>query len=178
MRVLEVILPKYVNDRSLMQPHLDEIDMLRDKIQHYADVLGNPDITPKHRDFLSNKIIRIAREIKTHLKHVESYRQIHEATRKQPLSESDFDSVKIIFERPVPAVVAHIYITGLIDDDQLSQSIEHIADKDPSADVRNVIADWLSTNSPNLVSKYLSEPDFINQDGSRSSISGQPLFKF
>lgn len=97
--------------------------------------------------------------------------KVTEAVRKIPLISEDFDRLKSLMENPIPAVVAHIFIGDLIDDDELSDSIKSIEEVHPGRDVRPLIAEWVKRVMPDQL--YRFRDDKFDTSGNMSPINKQ-----
>jgi|AntAceMinimDraft_11_1070367.scaffolds.fasta_scaffold30025_3 hypothetical protein len=73
---------------------------------------------------------------------------ISEAVTKLPLTPKDFEFVKKMMERPIPAVVAPIYIHQIIEDDALDAELAALEESEPGRDVRPLIAEWFDRVMP------------------------------
>lgn len=88
------------------------------------------------------------------------YRQVKkltEAVNKLPLTPEDFELVKKLLERPIPAIVAPIYIMEVIDDDELTDQFKSLEETDPSRDVRPLIVEWFNRVMPDQMYRFGQE---------------------
>lgn len=98
---------------------------------------------------------------------------LNEAVHKLPLSNDDFDLVKKIMEKPIPAVISSIYIHEIINDDELNDQIKSFEDAEPNRDVRPLIAEWLERVMPDQMYRFRNEHRDANQEmGLLSPIHG------
>lgn len=96
-----------------------------------------------------------------------------EAVHKLPLSNDDFELVKKVMERPIPAAVAPIYIMEIIDDDELNDQLRSLEESEPGRDVRPLIAEWFNRVMPDQMHRFNGEEISKNQrEGLLSPIHG------
>jgi hypothetical protein len=79
---------------------------------------------------------------------VRRVKTINEAVNKIPLTEEDFERVKEIFKRPIPAIVGNIVLEDIIEDDEFNQTISMLSEFEPDRDIRPLIAEWLERVMP------------------------------
>ena len=60
-------------------------------------------------------------------------------------------------ERPIPAAVAGIYITEIIDDDELNDQFKSLEDTEPNRDVRPLIVEWFRRVMPDQMHRFGSQ---------------------
>jgi len=82
---------------------------------------------------------------------------IMEAVTKLPLTNADFDLVKTVMQRPIPAVIASIYISDIIEDDELNDMIASLEDTEPDRDIRPLIVDWFKRVMPDQMHRFGQE---------------------
>lgn len=80
--------------------------------------------------------------------------QLNEAVHKLPLTEEDFELVKTLMSRPIPAVIAPIYIQEIIDDDEFNGMLNEFADTNPGMDIRPHVAEWLKRVMPDQMYRF------------------------
>lgn len=98
---------------------------------------------------------------------------ITEAVTKLPLSTDDFEAVKKVMERPIPAAIAPIYIQDIIEDDELNDQLLYLQENDPGLDVRPFIAEWFRRVMPDQMFRFTNEvPDHSQKNGILSPIHG------
>jgi hypothetical protein len=163
MKVSEVILPKQAPSDNLHARRQRRIDMLKDRIQTYAERLYAPNTSRRYADFLKSKILSDGKELEKLSE--KQTTGLTEAVHRLPLTEADFDNLKTVMSRPVPVIVAHIYLQDLIDDDELSGQLGSLEQTDPAADARDLIADWVKRVMPDQLYRF--------QDQSRESENGE-----
>jgi hypothetical protein len=89
--------------------------------------------------------------------------KVSEAVHKLPLTEKDFENVKDLMSKPIPAIMAHIYLNEIIDDDELRDQIKSIEDVTPSRDVRSLIFDWIKRVMPDEMYRFTDDIPSMNQ---------------
>ena len=154
MRIIEILLPKKFADHSLSPQVIRKIDALQDRMNSYVDKIANPRTSAKGREFLKSKLKDDYYELrelipKTH--------KIAEAIYKLPLTSDDFELVKKLMEKPIPAVVAPIYIQEIIDDDMLNDEINSLVETDPGRDIRPMIVSWIDRVMPDQMHRFGQE---------------------
>lgn len=98
---------------------------------------------------------------------------LSEAIRKVPITVEDFELVKKLMEKPIPAIIAPIYISEIIDDDMLNDDIRSIEDTEPNRDCRPFIVEWIRRVMPDQLHRFGQEvPDWRAKDGRISPIHG------
>ena len=230
MKVLEVILSKNSNDRSLSGKRQERIDFLKNRIQMYADKINDPATSPHAGDFLKSKLALDKGELEYHMKKLEEettdqlpvvqyevydrktgatvrgrgpytdktrarrardqldnayggYRygvrpvgqkgEVMESINRVPLSNEDFDRVKELMTKPIPAAVAPIYIQEVIDDDELHDTFAALSENNPAQDVRPIIAEWFNRVMPDQMYRFRDDqPSYQQKAGLLSPIHG------
>jgi hypothetical protein len=89
--------------------------------------------------------------------------KLTEAVHKLPLSVDDFDRVKKVMERPIPAIVGPIYICEVIDDDELTDQINSFVEKEPDRDIRPLVYEWLNRVMPDQMYRFTDDVASENQ---------------
>lgn len=98
---------------------------------------------------------------------------LSESISAVPLVDDDFERLKHLMNKPIPAIMASICLQGLIQDDELDQMFESIAQQDPSKDVRPLVAEWVKRVMPDQLPRFgVNEITPQIQSGSRSPIHG------
>lgn len=96
-----------------------------------------------------------------------------EAVTKLPLTHDDFELVKKVMEKPIPATIAPIYIQGIIEDDELNDQLASLEDTDPGLDVRPIIVEWFKRVMPDQMYRFTGDlPDMAQKNGVLSPIHG------
>jgi hypothetical protein len=96
-----------------------------------------------------------------------------EAVNRLPLTEQDFSLLKEMMDKPIPAIVADVYIQDLINDDELSAQIDSIGDNSPSQDIRPLIVDWIRRVMPDQLFRFVDQGRTMDQQqGIMSPIHG------
>lgn len=80
--------------------------------------------------------------------------KLSEAVHKLPLTPEDFEMVKRLMEKPIPAIVAPIYISEIINDDELNDQFTSLEETDPGRDIRPLIVEWLSRVMPDQMYRF------------------------
>lgn len=94
---------------------------------------------------------------------VGSNRPVMEAVHKLPLSNEDFDLVKKMMEKPIPAAVAPIYILEFIDDDEFNDQLLELENSNPGLDVRPLIVEWFRRVMPDQMIRFEDQEVNHNQ---------------
>lgn len=95
-----------------------------------------------------------------------------EATICAPVHPTDIQSFMELFNKDMPAGISVFLISDLLNDDGLNSELNSFATRDPYADARPVIVQWVSNNMPHIV----PTGKFDNDNGAQS-IVGSHLFK-
>lgn len=170
MRILEILLPKGTSDRSLSPQQARQIDMLQRRMDAYVDKIMDPATSPQGKEFLKSRLRDDYYELRDVLPRTHA---VAEAVRKLPLSNDDFDLVKKVMEKPIPAAVAPIYILEIIDDDELNSQLLELEDSKPGLDVRPLIAEWFRRVMPDQMIRFEDqEVDHNQRIGLLSPIHG------
>jgi len=90
-------------------------------------------------------------------------KKLTEAVRKLPLTQKDFDMVKKLMEKPIPAIIAPIYIMEIIDDDELNDQFKSLEETDPARDVRPIIVEWFRRVMPDQMYRFTDDIADENQ---------------
>jgi hypothetical protein len=88
---------------------------------------------------------------------VRPVKKLNEAVHRIPLCDEDFDALKEMMCRPIPATIAPIYIQGLIIDDEFTDQIAALEQKDPGMDVRPFIVEWIDRVMPDQMYRFRDE---------------------
>jgi RNA polymerase sigma factor (sigma-70 family) len=80
--------------------------------------------------------------------------KLSEAVHKLPLTPEDFEMVKRLMEKPIPAIVAPIYISEIINDDELNDQFTSLEETDPGRDIRPLIVEWLNRVMPDQMYRF------------------------
>ena len=207
MKVLEILLPKQYNDRSISPRAAAKIDSIQQRMTGYVDKIFDPKTTPQGREFLKSRLRDEYQELKQAFKGIhqvaesedEQYevydrrtgekvsgpysnakrarnvrdkkdiehgavrygvrpvKKLSEAVHRIPLCDEDFDALKEMMCRPIPATIAPIYIQGLIIDDEFTDQIAALEEKDPGIDVRPFIVEWIDRVMPDQMYRFRDE---------------------
>lgn len=94
---------------------------------------------------------------------------LNEATICAPVHPTDIKEFKELFDKEMPAGVAVFLISDLLNDDGLNSELNSYAEKDPYADARPVVVQWVSNNMPQLA----ANDHFNNVEGYNSVLGSQ-----
>src|SRR5690606_12729653 len=75
----------------------------------------------------------------------------------------DFDLVKKMMEKPIPAAVAPIYILEFIDDDEFNDQLLELENSNPGLDVRPLIVEWFRRVMPDQMIRFEDQEVNHNQ---------------
>jgi hypothetical protein len=170
MRIVEILLPRGASDRSLSPQVVRKIDALQQRMDSYVDKIMSPGTSSAGKEFLKSRLRDDYYELKGLLPHIH---KVAEAVTKLPLSHDDFELVKKVMEKPIPAAIAPIYIHEIIEDDELNDQLASLEDSDPGMDVRPIIAEWFNRVMPDQMYRFTGiEPDMAQKNGVLSPIHG------
>ncbi len=168
MRVVEILLPKSMGDRSISPATIHQIDFLQKRMNTYVDRIMNSQTSTAGREFLKSKLSDDYYALKDL---IPTNRRIAEAVHKLPLTQEDFDLVKTLMENPIPATIAPIYLQEIIIDDELSDQIRSIEENDPNRDIRPLIAEWFNRVMPDQMYRF-GRDHMVNKEGRLSPVHG------
>jgi hypothetical protein len=154
MRIIEIILPKNTDDRSFSFQTMQKIGMLQKRMNTYVDKIVNANTSPAGREFLKSKLKSDYHKLRSLIPHS---REIAEAVHKLPLTPKDFELIKKLMEKPIPAVIAPIYISEVIDDDELNDQFKSLEETDPGRDIRPLIVEWIRRVMPDQMHQFTGE---------------------
>lgn len=207
MKVLEILLPKQISDRSISPKTAEKIDSIQRRMDSYVDKIFDPNTTPQGREFLKSRLRDEYSDLKQVFKgiHVvaesdgEQYevfdrktgervggpyatakrargvadkkdleygairygvrpiKKLAEAVHRIPLSNEDFDALKEMMCRPIPATIAPIYIENIISDDEFTVQLSALEEQDPGMDVRPFIVEWIDRVMPDQIYRFREE---------------------
>lgn len=170
MKIHEILLPKNNKDYSILSPDAKVVDSLQKKIDYYIDKLEDPNLKKPSKDFLKLKLKDKCDKLKEILGSIDI---VTEAIHKLPLSHKDFEIVKELLCRPIPAIIAPIYILDVINDDELNDQIKSIEETQPNRDVRPLIVDWIKRVMPDQLCRFNDDEQTLSQkNGVLSPIHG------
>lgn len=84
-------------------------------------------------------------------------KKLAEAVHKLPLTDKDFELVKKLMEKPIPAIIAPIYIMEIIEDDELNDQLRSLEETEPGRDVRPLIVEWFRRVMPDQMYHFGQE---------------------
>jgi hypothetical protein len=217
MKILEILLPAQVQDRSLSPQRVKKIRDIQQRMNQYVDAIYRPGTSAAGKEFLKSRLRNEVRDLRTEigelhriaettLEQFEVYDRrtgdlvsgpystmkraraardrkdleygavrygvrpagakpnvVSEAVHRVPLVDRDFDSIKTLFEHPIPAGIAHIYVQGLIEDDELFDQFESIDSTNPGQDVRPLIVEWIKRVMPDQMYRFGEEQADLSQ---------------
>ena len=121
----------------------------------------------------SNAAEKRNQEFGSHRYTYRSVKKLTEAVHKLPLTPEDFNMVKRLMGKPIPAIIAPIYIMEIIDDDELTDQFKSLEITDPARDVRPLIVEWLRRVMPDQMYHFgQALPNEQIKTGSLSPIHG------
>mgnify|MGYP000255244628 CR=1 FL=1 len=170
MRIIEILLPKGASDRSLSPQTIRKIDALQTRMNLYVDKILDPKTSEQGREFLKSRLRDDYYDLRNTIPRTHV---VAEAVHKLPLSDKDFEMVKELMEKPIPAAVAPIFISEIIEDDELSGQLLSLEDTNPGMDVRPIIAEWFNRVMPDQMYRFTGKvPDHAQKNGILSPIHG------
>lgn len=170
MRIVEILLPRNTRDRDLSPQVVRKIDALQQRMDLYVDKIMSPGTSSAGKEFLKSQLRNDYHELNDLLPHIHA---VAEAVHKLPLTDKDFDLVKQVMERPIPAAIAPIYISEIIDDDELNDQLRTLEETEPNRDVRPIIAEWFDRVMPDQMHRFVGSQRSENQEkGILSPIHG------
>lgn len=168
MRVVEILLPKNTKDKDLSPKTLRQIDFLQRRMDSYVDKILDPSTSAAGREFLKSRLRDDYYELKDLLPHIH---HIAEAVHKLPLTNEDFELLKELMNKPIPAAIAPIYIQEIINDDELNDQLISLESTHPAGDVRPLIAEWINRVMPDQMYRFRGESKY-DREGLLSPIHG------
>jgi hypothetical protein len=100
-------------------------------------------------------------------------KSVMEAVHKVPLTEEDFDNIKDLMDRPIPAALSSMYLQEVIIDDELNDMLKSIEDTEPNRDIRPLIAEWIHRVMPDQLWRFgIGEQTEKQRHGVLSPIHG------
>ena len=171
MRITEILLTKKGADRSLSSRQHQQAEILKQRIDAYADKIINPATPTRDKDFLKSKMKNDLEELKFLVSENNS-KSVMEAINKLPLSEQDFGLLKELMNKPIPAIMASVYISDIIDDDALNDQLMYLEDTNPSTDIRPILAEWFKQVMPDQLYRFRDSSSTSQQRGVLSPIHG------
>lgn len=98
---------------------------------------------------------------------------ITESVNKVPLSNEDFELVKELMNKPIPAAIAPIYLQEVLDDDELTDMFASLEETDPARDVRPIVVEWFKRVMPDQMHRFNNDlPDRQQKEGILSPLHG------
>lgn len=170
MRIIEILLP--TSSRRGQPNNIEkQVDLIQKRMDSYVDKILSPNTSSSGKEFLKSRLRDEYQELKNLFPRIN---KIAEAVHKLPLSENDFKLLKELFERPIPAIVAPIYISEIINDDELNDELRILGESDPGRDIRHLISEWITRVMPDQLFRFTDElvPTYTQQNGNVSPIHG------
>ncbi len=160
MRIFEILLSKGATDRGLSSQAARRIDALQQRMDSYVDKIMDPSTSSAGKEFLKSRLRDDYHEMRDLIPKVS---HVAEAVHKLPLSHKDFEGVKEMMSKPIPAVIAPIYISEIIDDDELNDLISTLEDTEPNRDVRPLIVEWFKRVMPDQMYRFNDDHQSMDQ---------------
>jgi len=160
MRIVEILLPKGTSDRSLSPQTVNKIDALQKRMDTYVDKIMSPNTSANGKEFLKSRLRDDYYELKGLIKPIH---KVAEAINRLPLTNDDFELVKKVMERPIPAAIAPIYISEIIEDDELNDQLRELEETQPGMDVRPLIVEWFDRVMPDQMHRFTNDVASENQ---------------
>jgi len=156
MRIIEILLPRGASDRSLSSKQVQNIQMLQQRMNSYVDRIMDPKTSLQGKEFLKARLRDDYYDLKDAMSSVtdNSNDTVMEAVHKVPLTNADFDLVKELMERPIPAAIAPIYLLEIFEDDEFSDMMLELEESDPGRDVRPLVVDWFNRVMPDQMHHF------------------------
>jgi len=150
MKIVELLKPKEFKDNSLLSKDeaLHELDVLRKRISGYSDKLKSNKLKPRERNFYQKNLNNDLKTVK------DISENLTEAIHTIPLSNSEFEELKLRLNNPVPAEIASVILDGILVTDDLDAEFQAAAKQDPNHDCRSIIINWLNLYMPDQMSKF------------------------
>lgn len=170
MRIVEILLPRGTSDRSISPQVVRKIDALQKRMDLHVDKIMSPGTSDAGREFLKSRLRDDYAELQGLIPRIH---RVAEAINKLPLSHDDFEAVIEVMKKPIPAAIAPIYISEIIDDDELNAELLMLEDTEPNRDVRPFIVDWLKRVMPDQMYRFTGDHQTMAQkNGVLSPIHG------
>jgi hypothetical protein len=100
---------------------------------------------------------------------VRPVKKISEAVHRLPLSNNDFDALKEMMNKPIPATIASIYIQDLIVDDEFTDQLNALSEENPGMDIRPFIVEWIDRVMPDQKFRFVNQ--FTHKDQREGKLS-------
>lgn len=162
---------------KVLLPHIHQVAETLEQYEVYdrktGEKVSGPYATAKRARGVRDKKDLEYGAVRYGVRPVGSKTPVTEAVRKLPLSNEDFDLVKKMMEKPIPAAVAPIYILEFIDDDEFNDQLLELENSNPGLDVRPLIVEWFRRVMPDQMIRFEDqEVDYNQQIGLFSPIHG------
>lgn len=100
---------------------------------------------------------------------------LSEAVKTIPVKKDDFELLGNLFDEPLMASEALDLIGPVLSDDGLNDSILAEAERDPKADVRPLIVQWLNLNMPQQLESLRKDVRMGGDEGIFSPLHGMDI---
>lgn len=100
---------------------------------------------------------------------------ISEAVKTIPVTKEEFRRLEELLEMPLMASEALGLIGSILSDDGLNDSILAEAERDPKADVRALIIQWIELNMPQQLESLKTDPRMGGNQGIFSPLHGENI---
>lgn len=130
--------------------------MLQQRMNSYVDRIMDPKTSLQGKEFLKARLRDDYYDLKDAMKPL-SINVVAEAVHKVPITNADFDLVKELMERPIPAAVAPIYLLDIFEDDEFSDMMMELEESDPGRDVRPLVVEWFNRVMPDQMHHFGQE---------------------
>lgn len=100
---------------------------------------------------------------------------LNESVHTIPLTEKQFDELKERMSIPIPAEIAMIALSDILESDDLSADFISTSQRNPNQDVRPIVANWLKLNMPTEMHRFngVEDQEYL-QYGLYSTLHGYP----
>jgi hypothetical protein len=153
MKILELLLPPGMKDKSLSKKKIANLNALQQRMDKYVDMIGDPSTPKAKKGLLQKELRKDYTELKATIESINEIK-VMEAVHKLPISNEDFDLVEEIMSRPIPACVAEIFLQDIIRDDAFSDELRILEDTEPNRDVRPMVAEWFKRVMPDQMYRF------------------------
>lgn len=171
MRVFELLLKPKEPDSGLRSKTISSRDLVsaRQRLNRCLDILMDPSRSKREKDIL---ITRIQTDLNKLREFYKSHEKITEAIYKLPLSDGDFELLKSLMSNPIPAAVHSIYVSQVINDDELNEQLSIVEEQTPSKDIRPFLIEWMERVMPDQMYRFRHSEPKTHTTGELSPIHG------
>ena len=101
--------------------------------------------------------------------------KVNEAVRTVPLTDNQFDELKERMSNAIPAEIAAVILSDVLETDDLSDEFIALAENNPNHDVRPLVVQWMELNMPDQMYRFNNKRDDIHlKHGTFSPLHGYP----